>query len=52
MSEDFKRVDSLEWVRYSIGSAIIFGLYNYIVGDIGGKYGVAAFYPLFVGVVP
>jgi len=52
MTEDFKRVDSLEWVRYSITSAITFGLFNYIAGDIGGKYGVAAFFPIFVGVFP
>ena len=52
MTEDFKRVDSLEWVRYSVSSALSFGTINYILGDIGAKYGVAAPYPIFLGMVP
>jgi len=52
MSEDYKRVDSLEWVKYSVSSAIVFGFINYILGDIGAKYGLAAPFPIFLGMIP
>ena len=50
--EAFKRVESYEWVRYSVSSAVTFGTVNYILGDIGAKYGMAAPYPIFLGMVP
>ena len=52
MSEDYKRVDSLEWVKYSVSSAMVFGFINYILGDIGAKYGLAAPFPIFLGMIP
>lgn len=53
MEGEFKRVENnLEWLYYSLLAAFSFGIINFMLGDISGRYGMAAGWPIFFGMIP
>jgi hypothetical protein len=40
---------SKDWVKFSIASCVLFGLTNFLIGDLATKYGIAGQYPIGIG---